>query len=88
MGGNNLSGALDASITSLKTLEVLDMQRNALTSLPDGLAELVRLRVLDITENRFASLPFEKLRQLPLMELLAAKNNLSEIGRASCRERV
>jgi Leucine-rich repeat (LRR) protein len=77
MGGNNLSGALDASITSLKTLEVLDMQRNALTSLPDGLAELVRLRVLNITENRFASLPFEKLRQLPLMELLAAKNNLS-----------
>jgi Leucine-rich repeat (LRR) protein len=53
------------------------MQRNALTSLPDGLADLVRLRILNITDNKFKSLPFETLRRLPLTEILAAKNNLS-----------
>jgi Leucine-rich repeat (LRR) protein len=68
---------LDSSITSLHNLEVLDMPRNALTALPDGLADLVRLRVLNIAENSFTSLPFEKLRGLPLTELLAAKNKLS-----------
>lgn len=55
------------------------MQRNTLTSLPDALADLVRLRVLNITENKFSSLPFEILRQLPLIELLAAKNVLGGI---------
>jgi Leucine-rich repeat (LRR) protein len=53
------------------------MPRNALTALPDGLADLVRLRVLNIAENSFTSLPFEKLRGLPLTELLAAKNKLN-----------
>jgi Leucine-rich repeat (LRR) protein len=53
------------------------MPRNALTALPDGLADLVRLRVLNIAENSFTSLPFEKLQGLPLTELLAAKNKLS-----------
>ncbi|KAF8867415.1 L domain-like protein [Acephala macrosclerotiorum] len=77
IAGNGLTGPLDPSITNLKNLESLDLQRNALTSLPDGLAELVRLRVLNITENGFKSLPFEKLRHLPLTELYAAKNNLT-----------
>ena len=70
---------MDASIAKLPNLEVLDLQRNALTSLPDGLADLVRLRVLNIAENRFNSLPFESLRHLPLIELLAAKNDLTGI---------
>jgi Leucine-rich repeat (LRR) protein len=68
---------LDSSVTSLRNLEVLDTPRNSLTALPDGLADLVRLRVLNIAENSFTSLPFEKLRHLPLTELLAAKNKLS-----------
>ena len=70
-------GALDESITKLVNLETLDIRSNSVTHLPDGLADLVRLRVLNITGNRFNSLPFEVLRQLPLIELLAAKNSLS-----------
>jgi len=68
---------LDESVTKLQKLEVLDMSRNALTALPSGLADLVRLRILNITENKFTSLPFDALGQLPLSELLAAKNKLA-----------
>lgn len=77
LGNNGLFGALDSSITSLTSLEVLDVQRNALTSLPDSLRDLVRLRVLNLTENRLTGLPFGSLQHLPLMELLAAKNKLT-----------
>jgi len=72
-----LSGSLDGRISGLQNLETLDLKRNALTALPESLAELVHLRVLNITENRLISLPFTMLRNLPLLEILAAKNKLS-----------
>ncbi|TVY71519.1 Leucine-rich repeat-containing protein [Lachnellula suecica] len=77
IGRNELSGPLDERVSSLKNLETLDLQHNALTALPDGLADLVHLRVLNLTENKFSSLPFTALRNLPLLELLAAKNKLA-----------
>ena len=79
VGGNGLTGALNASITSLHNLEVLDLKANALTSLPESLLELKRLRVLNITENSFGSLPFDVLQHLPLIEVMAAKNKLSGV---------
>lgn len=63
----------------LQNLECLELQKNALTTLPAGLSELTRLRILNIAENRFASLPFEVLTHLPLAELLAAKNKLAGV---------
>jgi Leucine-rich repeat (LRR) protein len=77
IGGNLLAGPLDASITNLQNLEALDVQRNSITSLPEGFSGLGQLRVLNINENRFTSLPFQTLRRLPLIELSAAKNNLT-----------
>ncbi|CZT02443.1 related to receptor-like protein kinase 5 precursor [Rhynchosporium agropyri] len=77
IANNGLTGPLDPSLTCLTNLEVLDLQHNTLTSLPEGLADLVRLRVLNLNENKFKSLPFEKLRDMPLIELLAAKNQLT-----------
>lgn len=65
------------NISSIQRLEVLDMQRNSISSLPEGLAELIHLRILNITENDFASLPCEVFHKLPLIELHAAKNKLS-----------
>jgi Leucine-rich repeat (LRR) protein len=77
IAGNKLSGTLHESVTNLQNLESLEIQRNELTTLPAGLSELVRLRVLNLTENHFASLPFDVLSRVPLIELLAAKNQLS-----------
>lgn len=76
---NGLSGALDESISQLQYLEVLDLQRNALSLLPDSLSELVRLRVLNLAENQLSSLPFQALRNLPIVELVARKNKLSGV---------
>ncbi|TVY31904.1 Leucine-rich repeat-containing protein [Lachnellula subtilissima] len=77
LGDNKLTGSLDERISSLQKLETLELQRNALTSLPDVIAEFVNLRVLNVNENSLTSLPFTTLRNLPLVELLAAKNKLS-----------
>jgi Leucine-rich repeat (LRR) protein len=79
IAGNKLTGALSSSITSLQNLEALDLKANALSSLPERFAELIRLRVLNISENRFTSIPFDVLQHLPLIELVAAKNNLSGV---------
>ncbi|CAG8972810.1 hypothetical protein HYALB_00007735 [Hymenoscyphus albidus] len=79
LGGNELTGPLDERISGLTSLESLDLQRNALVSLPDGLAELVRLRVFNVKENKLTSLSFGALRNLPLTEILASKNKLSGV---------
>jgi Leucine-rich repeat (LRR) protein len=79
MGSNDLSGSLDSRIANLQNLEVLDVQRNALTNLPDELSRLVRLRILNIRENKLVSLPFDSLWRLPLVEILASKNRISGV---------
>lgn len=79
IGNNDLTGDFSTAIAKLHNLEVLDIQHNHLTSLPEGLAELVRLRVLNLSENAFTSLPFETLHRLPLIELSAAKNKLEGV---------
>lgn len=72
-----MAGQLDSSITNLTHLEELDLRQNSISRLPEGLSELIRLRILNVTENEFTSLPFESLSQLPLTQLLAAKNKLT-----------
>jgi Leucine-rich repeat (LRR) protein len=76
---NDLAGDLSAGVAKLHNLEVLDIQHNRLTSLPEALADLVRLRVLNISGNGFTSLPFETLHRLPLIELSAVKNKLKGV---------
>ncbi|KAI0995942.1 hypothetical protein K3495_g12239 [Podosphaera aphanis] len=77
LDANKLSDQLDPSLAGLKNLEILNLRQNSLTTLPDSFVELTRLRKLNIAENKFELLPFHTLSQLPLTELIAAKNNLS-----------
>jgi len=79
IGNNDLTGEFSDGVAKLHNLEVLDIQQNRLTSLPEGLAELVRLRVLNLSGNAFTSLQFETLYRLPLIELIAAKNKLEGV---------
>ena len=70
---------LSSDITKLQNLELLDLQRNTLTTLPENISALRRLRVLNIQQNQLTSLDFETLRDLPLIELQASKNKLAGV---------
>jgi Leucine-rich repeat (LRR) protein len=63
----------------MQNLEAIDVQSNHLSSLPDGIIDLIRLRVLILSDNVFTSLPFESLHRLPLIELSVAKNKLDSV---------
>lgn len=56
------------------TLEVLDLSRNALDTLPDDLPRLHRLRVLFCSDNRFTELP-AVLGRCPQLEMVGFKAN-------------
>ncbi|KAF2398547.1 L domain-like protein, partial [Trichodelitschia bisporula] len=77
MGDNLLTGELASSIETLTNLEVLDVQGNKLSRLPDELGLLTRLRVLNVSNNRLTELPMLALSKLPLVEILASKNAIS-----------
>lgn len=74
---NALEGVLPGCIGSLSQLEILELQGNKLSSLPDQLQELIHLRTLNITGNHFRTLPMTVLTAIPLIELLASKNALN-----------
>lgn len=77
LANNELSGTLDASLTALTGLEILDLKGNNLTSLPDGMSDMARLRILNLAENAIESIPVAELATLPLSELILRKNKLS-----------
>jgi hypothetical protein len=59
------------------SLEVLDVSSNALSQLPDWLAELPRLRIVFASSNRFTELP-EVLGRCPELEMVGFKSNRIE----------
>lgn len=73
---NALRGTLSRSVFLLEHLEVLDIHSNAITDLPEGVADLLDLRVLDVAGNQLRSLPFGQLSSLPLTDLNASRNKL------------
>lgn len=77
LGSNNLSGPLNAAISLLDGLEVLDLHDNKLSCLPDDMHKMSRLRLLDLGENCFETIPFGALADLPLSQLVLKKNKLS-----------
>lgn len=77
LASNNLSGPLNAAISLLDGLEVLDLRDNKLTCLPEDMHKMTRLRILDLGENSFESISFAALADLPLSQLVLRKNRLS-----------
>ncbi len=74
---NALDGTLNSELSNLIKLEVLEIQDNTLSALPNNLDGLSNLRVLQIAGNRLTSLPWKILANLPLVELDATRNRLS-----------
>lgn len=56
------------------TLEVLDLSGNALSSLPDELAQFQRLRIIFCSDNQFTELP-EVLGRCPALTMVGFKAN-------------
>lgn len=77
LASNNLSGPLNAAISLLDGLEVLDLHDNKLTYLPEDMQRMSRLRILDLGENSFESISFAAVADLPLSQLVLRKNKLT-----------
>lgn len=76
---NLLDGDPTGFLSSLKSLEILDLRDNAISDISTGLADLVNLRILIVAGNKLKSIPFFCVQSLPLVELDAARNRLSGI---------
>lgn len=74
---NLFFGPLNAGLSNLTSLEILDLHGNNVSALPRNVDKMSRLRILNLSENSFESLPFGDLAKLPLTELLLKKNKLS-----------
>ncbi|KAJ4979894.1 hypothetical protein NE237_010674 [Protea cynaroides] len=75
----NANGMLDEyisweGITSLKSLKVLSLSQNHLTTLPSSLGTLTSLTQLHVANNKLTSLPSE-IELLTQLQILSASNN-------------
>jgi Leucine-rich repeat (LRR) protein len=70
---NDLQGDLPGAIGNMGTLEVLDLQGNKLTSLPEEVRQLECLRSLNVSSNQLRSVPMA-LFETSLTEFIANKN--------------
>ncbi len=61
-------------LTLADSLEILDLSNNALSSLPDELAQMTKLKIFFASQNKFEHLP-EVLGQLPNLEMVGFKSN-------------
>ncbi len=61
-------------LTLADSLEILDLSHNALSSLPDELAQMTKLKIIFASQNKFEHLP-EVLGQLPNLEMVGFKSN-------------
>ncbi|WP_448701306.1 protein kinase [Mucilaginibacter sp. AW1-3] len=59
------------------TLEILDLSRNQLSTLPDDFGRLKKLKILFCSENQFTALP-EVLADCPELDMVGFKSNIIE----------
>lgn len=75
---NALEGPLPPSVTALKELQILDIEGNKVTSLPETFGKLRRMRILLLGDNNVEYIPWKALENFSdLFELDISCNNLS-----------
>eukprot|EP01125_Pyxidicula_operculata_P019826 TRINITY_DN7215_c0_g1_i1.p1 TRINITY_DN7215_c0_g1~~TRINITY_DN7215_c0_g1_i1.p1 ORF type:complete len:916 (-),score=159.66 TRINITY_DN7215_c0_g1_i1:120-2531(-) len=76
---NLLSGPLDSSIGSLKSLLVLNLSNNQLTSLPESIGELNNLKQLNVSDNSLENLPIQISQLASLLDLIGSQNSIHHL---------
>ncbi|XP_050458962.1 podocan-like [Cataglyphis hispanica] len=78
LGGNQIDEINVQIFANLSFLEILDLSRNKLSFLPEGLSEfLISLKYLNVEDNQFTSLESLSLTSVsPLMKVFLAMNPL------------
>lgn len=75
-------------LTLTDSLEILDLSSNALSSLPEELAQLTKLKVIFASQNKFKHLP-EVLGKLPNLEMVGFKSNqIKQVAEHSLPEKL
>lgn len=70
-------------LTLADSLEILDLSNNALSSLPNELAQLTKLKIIFASQNKFEHLP-NVLGKLPNLEMVGFKSNqIKEVAQES-----
>ncbi|THD27614.1 hypothetical protein D915_001624 [Fasciola hepatica] len=67
------------SLVGLKSLEVLDLSDNKITSIPDELHELPELYSLDVSKNQLTELPASLCQLKHLMDLNCSRNLINAL---------
>jgi Leucine-rich repeat (LRR) protein len=77
LANNQLDGPLTPNIASLKDLQILDLEGNTISTIPDTIGQLRRMRILLLGENQLESLPWKSFVQLhDLYQLDLSSNKL------------
>ena len=80
LSNNNLTGCLDTSSAVSKQIRVLDVSNNKIESLNIDGVQFANLQKLNISGNKLEDLPWTSLAPCPLLELVAASNDLSGVA--------
>lgn len=76
---NEIEGPLTSCIAALKELQILDIEGNRITSLPDNIIQLRRMRILLLGENHIGTLPWKAFEGFgDLYQLDVSSNKLCD----------
>ena len=72
---NDIQGPLPPEFATLKNLQIVDLEANRITSLPDDIREIRRMRILILAENQLEDLPWKALESLDDLHQLDISSN-------------
>ena len=74
LSDNLLKGSIDKPLSQLTNLKVLDLSKNAITSMSPEVGRIPMLQTLNLSCNKLSSLPLEVLNSMSLRELFVSQN--------------
>jgi Leucine-rich repeat (LRR) protein len=78
LANNQIDGPLTPKIATLKELQILDLEGNTVSKLPDTISQLRRMRILLLGDNHLATVPWKSLEKMGDLYQLDLFNNKLE----------